>query len=42
MLKFVDPGGRTWWCQQLPHIEITLTPVRKWYPNLTGSGLRKR
>jgi hypothetical protein len=27
MLKFVDSGGRTWWYQQIPYIEITLIPV---------------
>jgi hypothetical protein len=29
MLIFVDPGGRTWWYQQLPHVEATLIPVRE-------------
>jgi hypothetical protein len=29
MLKFVDPGGCTWWHQQLPYVIVHLTPVRE-------------
>jgi hypothetical protein len=33
MLKVVDPGGYTWWYQQIPYVEVTLIPVREPFMN---------